>query len=76
MSQACPERHGDIGAYIGGALDRNAGADVRRHLSTCSGCRAEYEDLLPVREWLALLAWRACVGTATYDRFAQLFVIP
>lgn len=59
MSQACPERHGDIGAYIAGALDRDAEADVRWHLTMCSGCRAEYEDLLPVREWLGLLGWPA-----------------
>lgn len=59
MSQACPERRGDIGAYIVGALDRNPRAEVRQHLIMCSGCRAEYQDLLPVREWLGGLAGEA-----------------
>jgi hypothetical protein len=55
MDQACPERYGDIGAYIVGALDLGAWADVRQHLTTCTACRAEYENLLPVREWLSRL---------------------
>jgi hypothetical protein len=28
---------------------------VRRHLGTCPACEAEYEDLVPVVSWLALL---------------------
>lgn len=52
MSQACVEWRGDIGAYIVGALNSSASADVRRHLRGCANCRSEYEDLLPVREWL------------------------
>lgn len=52
MSQACARWRGDIGAYIVGALDSGASADVRRHLRTCANCRSEYEDLLPVRDWL------------------------
>jgi putative zinc finger protein len=52
MSQACARWRGDIGAYIVGALDSGASADVRRHLRACANCRGEYEDLLPVREWL------------------------
>jgi hypothetical protein len=52
MSQACARWRGDIGAYIVGALDSGASADVRRHLRTCGDCRSEYEDLLPVRDWL------------------------
>jgi hypothetical protein len=52
MSQACAQWRGDIGAYIVGALDSSAGADVRRHLRACANCRSEYEDLLPVRDWL------------------------
>jgi anti-sigma factor RsiW len=55
MSQACPDRHGDIGAYIVGALDCGTKTDVRRHLAACPDCRAEYEDLLPVRHWLGRL---------------------
>jgi hypothetical protein len=71
MSQACPERLGDIGAYIVGALDRNAGADVRGHLSMCSGCRAEYQDLLPVREWLGGLAGETSAGADPESRLRQ-----
>lgn len=55
MSQACAMWRGDIGAYIVGALDRDARARVRRHLASCAGCRADYHDLVPVRDWLARL---------------------
>lgn len=55
-SQACPERCGDIGAYIVGALDRRAEANLRAHLTDCTPCREEYENLLPVRQWLSRLA--------------------
>ncbi len=52
MTQACARWRGDIGAYVVGALDQGASADVRRHLRACEDCRTEYEDLLPVRDWL------------------------
>jgi Putative zinc-finger len=52
MTQACAQWRGDIGAYIVGALDSGASANVRRHLRACGSCRSEYEDLLPVRDWL------------------------
>jgi anti-sigma factor RsiW len=56
MSQACATWRGDIGAYIVGALSAQAGARVQRHLQTCAGCRADYNDLVPVRDWLSKLA--------------------
>jgi anti-sigma factor RsiW len=56
MSQACARWRGDIGAYILGALGPEAGARVKRHLETCPGCCADYQDLVPVRDWLSLLA--------------------
>jgi anti-sigma factor RsiW len=56
MSHSCAEWRGDIGAYIVGALDRRARARVSRHLAACEGCRADYEDLVPVRAWLGRLA--------------------
>jgi predicted anti-sigma-YlaC factor YlaD len=56
MSQACTRWRGDIGAYIVGALEPAAAAGVRRHLRRCEACRSEYEDLLPVREWLTRLS--------------------
>jgi anti-sigma factor RsiW len=52
MSRACAAWRGDIGAYIVGALSARAGAVVRRHLQTCPACRDDYEDLVPVRDWL------------------------
>jgi hypothetical protein len=56
MSQACAAWRGDIGAYVVGALSPQAGARVRRHLETCPACRADYQDLVPVRDWLELAA--------------------
>jgi anti-sigma factor RsiW len=56
MSQACARWRGDIGAYILGALSPESGARVKRHLETCTACRTDYEDLVPVRDWLSLLA--------------------
>jgi predicted anti-sigma-YlaC factor YlaD len=52
VSQACAGWRGDIGAYIVGALDHDAAARVRRHLRRCRACRADYTDLVPVRDWL------------------------
>jgi anti-sigma factor RsiW len=52
MSRACAAWRGDIGAYIVGALSPEAGAMVRRHLQTCPECRDDYQDLVPVRDWL------------------------
>jgi anti-sigma factor RsiW len=52
MSQACAGWRGDIGAYVVGALGPVEGARVRRHLRGCAACRADYRDLLPVRDWL------------------------
>jgi hypothetical protein len=52
VSLACVSWRGDIGAYIVGALSPQASARVRRHLETCPACRADYQDLVPVRDWL------------------------
>src|SRR5262249_60731217 len=52
MSQACARWRGDIGAYIVGALSPAEAARVKRHLRGCAACRAEYQDLIPVRDWL------------------------
>lgn len=56
MSHSCAEWRGDIGAYIVDALDGPARARVRRHLAACADCRAEYDELVPVRAWLGRLA--------------------
>jgi anti-sigma factor RsiW len=52
VSRACAAWRGDIGAYIVGALSPETGAMVRRHLQTCRACRDDYQDLVPVRDWL------------------------
>jgi hypothetical protein len=52
MSQACASWRGDIGAYVVDALGPVEAAKVKRHLRGCAGCRADYHDLLPVRDWL------------------------
>ena len=52
MSQACADWRGDIGAYVVGALGPVEAAGVKRHLRGCAACRADYQDLLPVRDWL------------------------
>jgi hypothetical protein len=56
MSHSCAQWRGDIGACIVGALDGPARDQVTRHLAACAGCRTEYHELVPVREWLAVLA--------------------
>jgi len=52
MSQACAGWRGDIGAYVVGALGPAEAAGVKRHLRGCAACRTDYQDLLPVRDWL------------------------
>jgi Putative zinc-finger len=54
-AQACPGWRDDLAAYLVGALDPQACTALRHHLGTCPACQAEYEDLLPVVGWLALL---------------------
>jgi len=56
MSQACITWRGDIGAYIVGALDPGTAARVRRHLRACRACRADYQELVPMRDWLTRAA--------------------
>jgi hypothetical protein len=55
LSYSCAEWRADIGAYIVGALDGRARAGVSRHLMACPGCRADYDDLVPLRGWLSQL---------------------
>ena len=56
MSHSCAQWRGEIGAYVVGALDGGARDQVARHLAACAGCRADYDELVPVRDWLGLLA--------------------
>src|SRR5215831_7939508 len=55
MRQACAEWHGEIGAHVVGALSPAEASRMRRHLRRCAGCRADYRDLAPVRDWLERL---------------------
>jgi hypothetical protein len=55
MSQACAEWHGEIGAYVVGALSPAEAGRMLRHLRGCADCRADYQDLVPVRDWLGRL---------------------
>ena len=56
MSQACPGWRGDIGAHVVGALSPDAADRLTEHLRACAACQAEYQDLVPVRDWLSRLA--------------------
>lgn len=53
MSQGCARWRLDLGAHVVGALDAEEREAMTRHLADCPACRAEYEDLLPVGDWLA-----------------------
>ncbi len=55
MSPSCAPWRGDIGAYVVGALDHRARGRVTRHLADCRGCRADYDELVQVRDCLSLL---------------------
>ena len=75
MRQGCATWRGDLGAYVVGALDSEERARMRRHLAACPACRTDYEDLLPVRDWLArtkrhLMACPAC--RTDYEDFLHL----
>ena|SRR5215467_8762182 len=56
MSTACAHWRGDLGAYIVGVLDDDARSNVRTHLEKCGACRAEFDELIEVRDWLGRLA--------------------
>lgn len=65
MTQGCARWRGDIAAFVVGALEPEERFAMRRHLATCLSCRADYQDLLPVGDWLArtkrhLAVCRAC----------------
>jgi hypothetical protein len=54
--QACAGWHGEVGAYLVGALNGDARARVIAHLEACAGCRGDYDELAPVRGLLSQLA--------------------
>lgn len=56
MSRSCASWRGEIGTDVVGALDQQASRQLARHLASCADCRAEYDELVPVRHWLGLLS--------------------
>ena len=56
MSSSCAQWRGEIGAYVVGALNGDARDRVTFHLAGCAGCRADYDEIVPVRDWLAVAA--------------------
>ena len=75
MSHGCVVWRDDLGVYAIGALDGEDSAAMTRHLAACPACRTDYEDLLPVRDWLTrttrhLMACPAC--RTDYEDFLHL----
>jgi anti-sigma factor RsiW len=54
---------GELGAYILGGLRPAEAADVRAHLDVCARCRAEYDYLAAVPDWLEHLPAADALGT-------------
>lgn len=55
LAQAWPGWRGDLAAGLVGAPDPPAYAALWHRLGTCAACQADYEDLVPVVGWHALL---------------------
>ena len=53
MTQGCAGWRDDLAAFVLDALDREGRAAMKRHLADCPACRAAYQELVPVRDWLA-----------------------
>jgi predicted anti-sigma-YlaC factor YlaD len=65
MTQGCARWRDDLAAFVLSALDAEDRAAMKRHLADCPECRAAYQELVPVRDWLArtrrhLTACREC----------------
>lgn len=65
MTQGCAGWRDDLAAFVLGALDGEDRAAMERHLADCAACRAAYQELVPVRDWLTrtrrhLAACREC----------------
>lgn len=75
MSQGCAQRRADIAAYVIGALEQKERHAVRQHLADCGPCRAVYEDLVPVRDWLAQAKLHLATCPACGAEFAELLPV-
>jgi predicted anti-sigma-YlaC factor YlaD len=45
---SCPNRRGELAAYLLGALDDSERVGLRDHLAGCADCRAEFDELAPL----------------------------
>ena len=52
MNQGCAGWRDDLAAFVLGALDGEDRAAMEWHLADCAACRAAYQELVPVRDWL------------------------
>jgi predicted anti-sigma-YlaC factor YlaD len=73
MGQGCARWRLDLGAYVIGALEGTEREALSRHLADCPACRADYEDLLPVRDWLARTKRHLAACQTCRANFADLF---
>jgi hypothetical protein len=55
MSSSCAQWRRRYRGLHRRRTQRRAGDQVTRHLAACAGCRADYDELVPVRDWLGLL---------------------
>jgi anti-sigma factor RsiW len=74
MTQGCARWRDDLAAFVLGALDEDESAAMTRHLATCPACRADYQELVPIRDWLTrtrrhLAICREC--RAYYENLVQ-----
>jgi anti-sigma factor RsiW len=47
---------------------------MRRHLAACPACRTDYEDLLPVRDWLTRTKRHLTACPACRTRYEDLIL--
>jgi predicted anti-sigma-YlaC factor YlaD len=73
MGEGCASWRLDLGAYVIDALERAEREAMSRHLAACPACRAAYEDLLPVRDWLARTKRHLAACQTCRAGFADLF---
>ena len=52
MTEGCTRWRDDLAAFVLGALDGEDRAAMKTHLAACTACRAAYQELVPVRDWL------------------------
>ncbi|HSA52833.1 MAG TPA: zf-HC2 domain-containing protein, partial [Yinghuangia sp.] len=73
--QVCGALRFDLGAYVLGTLDETETHWIRAHVAVCPDCRAEYDELAVLPQFLARLtpAEAEASGVAHESRPEQLF---